>query len=228
MKIESAVESATETETEPCSSDRTQLELLRGGRASCAPVSATAPTVSVVVIAMSPRSATGAALRSAFAQSSGVHQIVVVGPKWSDAPRATWQAASAGDPRLLLLPVPRPGLAPAAPCPRRFVRAAHYLRAALPFVTGDWITVCGEEAELAPDFVSALLSRALKEALELVWGSEEAPLADRAFGGTLWAAPLAALVPRDNAGWSGTPTDAAWWARLVGAGVRVPGAGAVR
>ncbi len=205
-------------------SDRARLELLRAGGASCASASGQEPSVSVIVIAAHPRVATGHAVRTSLAQGPCVREVLVVGPIWSPAVCATWQTLGAGDPRLRLLPVARSGLAPAEPRARHRVRAAQYLRAALPFTSGDWITVCAEDAVLADGFVPGLLAIARAHSLELAWGSDDAPLSDRAFGGTLWAAALAALAPDDHAGWDGVPADAAWWARLTDAGVRGPGA----
>lgn len=209
-------------------SDRTRLELLRGGRASCgAPCGADA-VVSVVVIAAAPANATGESIRTALAQTHRIAQVLVVGPDWSDHARAVFSAAGGSDARVCLLPVPRPGQAPAAADARTAVRAAQYLRVALPFAIGDWITVCGEPTALAPNFVAERLTQLARTQAELAWERDDAPASGSPFAGALWAAPLAALAPDERAGWNGAPVDAAWWARLLAAGVRTPGTEAPR
>ncbi len=211
----------------PFPSDRARLELLRGGRVHCAPACEADARVSVVVIAHDARTATGAALRGVRAQSHPVHEVLVVGPDWSDEARAVFAEASAADARVRMLSVPNPGLAPAAPRARRFVRAAQYLRAALPQVTGEWVTVLAESHAPALTHVAALLQAAREPAHELTWLTSSPPheWPEGSFAGALWCAALASLPPHDHAGWDGAPPDHAWWERLIEAGVRSPAAG---
>lgn len=208
----------------PFPSDRARLELLRGGGPHCAASAQADAVVSVIVLAPDARQATGAAVRAALAQSHRVHEVLVVGPDWNAEVRATWATASAGDARVRFLTVPRPGLAPASPRARRFVRAAQYLRVALPYVTGDWVTVLAEFQDSPLTQVAALLQAARGDAHELVWLADcppyEAP--EASFAGTLWCAALAALPPHEHAGWDSLPPDRAWWQRLIAAGVRTP------
>lgn len=202
-------------------SDRARLELLRAGDAPLVP--ATGSRVSVVVLALDPHHATGHAVRSAFASHALLEEVLVAGPGADAAARAAREAHGVSDVPLRVLPFRRPGLAPAAPRARRAVRSAQVLRAALPFVSGDWITVSPEADAIPAGAIERWLARARDESLELVWDDDERPLAGRGFAGALWSAPLAAFVPDDQPGWSHEPTDAAWWARLVRAGVRAPG-----
>ena len=172
------------------------------------------------MLASAPQRATGHAIRSALAQTHPVCEVVVVGPEWTEAARAVLNLASGQDARVRLLPVRRPGQAPADPHTRAGVRAAQYLRAALPFTTGDWLTVCSEATVLEPDFVGTLLARAARQHAELAWACDDVLPTVGDFGGALWAAPLSALAPDACAGWDGVPADVSWWARLIAAGVR--------
>jgi len=205
--------------TPVCDADR--LAWLRAGRPSCAVPFAAGATVTVVVLTGSPQLASGAGVRAALAQAH-VSQVLVVGPTWTAAARGALQAAAAGDPRVQLVAVARPGPAPAEPERRAWVRAVQLLRAALPFVTGDWVTVWRDEDAPAPDFVATLAARVASSGAELVWARDDESPPAGAFADAMWAVLLAAFVPDDAPGWLGAPADAAWWARLLAAGVRTP------
>mgnify|MGYP001235187750 CR=1 FL=1 len=211
----------------PFPSDRARLEMVRGGRDHCAPPAFADATVSVIVLAPEGRAASGHAVRAALAQSHAVHEVIVVGPDWTSAARTTFASASACDARVRLLAVPRPGLAPASPRARRFVRAAQYVRAALPHLTGDWVAILGEDAAPSHTYVAALLQAARPGEHELVWSAsnDAQTFEEGSFGGTLWSAALAAIPPHDHAGWDSMPPDRAWWSRWIDAGVRAPAAG---
>lgn len=202
-------------------SDRARLELLRAGEDRLAP--APGGRVSVIVLALDPHRATGNAVRSAFASHAQLEEVLVAGPGADAAARAAREVHGVSAVPLRVLPFHRPGLAPAAPRARRSVRSAQVLRAALPFVSGEWITVCPEADAIAPGAIERWLERARDEALEVVWDDADGALAGRGFAGALWSAALATFVPDEQPGWSNEPTDAAWWARLVRAGVRTPG-----
>jgi hypothetical protein len=206
-------------------SDAALLELVRGGRVHAMPPADAA--VSVIVIAADPGRLAANAVADALAQTRRVAQVIVVGPP-RDA--AVWQrmhevSGHAG--RVTVLSVARPGVAPAATRARRGVRQAQYLRAAMPFVTGDWVTACPDDRALPHDFVAAALTRAQRETLEVVWLDDEATFADRGFADVVWAASCTALPPAERAGWDGVAADAAWWSRLAAAGFRMPGASAL-
>ncbi len=205
-------------------SDRARLELLRGGRAHVMPAPVSEPRVSVVIVAPDARRFEPYALATALGQSVRVTQVLVVVGASDAAFEQRIAEASGHDGRVRVLHVTQPGLAPAAPRARRYVRQSQLLRAALPFVTGDWIAASADDAAFAPDFVARALARAHAQTLELSWPDDDAPLSGRGFAGVLWAAALSALAPYDHAGWDGEPSDASWWARLMDAGVRGPGA----
>ena len=203
-------------------SDVARLDLVRGGRVHAMPP--TDAATSIIVIAAEPGRLAVTAVRDALAQTRRVEQVIVVGPP-RDA--AVWQRlheVTGHDGRVTTLSVTRPGVAPAATRARRQVRQAQYLRAALPFVTGDWVLACPDDTALPTDAIATALSRAQRETLEVVWTEDDATLADRGFAGVLWTTAYAALGLDDRPGWEGHPVDAAWWTRLAAAGVRVPGA----
>lgn len=205
--------------------DAALLELVRGGRVHAMPP--TDAAVSVIVIAADPGRLAANAVADALAQTRRVAQVIVVGPPREAAVWQRMHEVAGHDGRVSVLPVARPGVAPAATRVRRGVRQAQYLRAAMPFVTGDWVTVCPDDHALPHDFVASALARAQRETLEVVWTDDDATLADRGFAGVLWAASCTALPPAERAGWDGSAADAAWWSRLAAAGFRTPGAAAI-
>lgn len=218
--------SSTVVDARPSSpTDAARLDLVRGGRVHAMPP--TEAAVSVIVIAADPGRLAVNAVADALAQTRRVEQVIVVGP-----PReaAVWQRlheVTGHDGRVTVLAVARPGVAPASRRARRTVRQAQYLRAAMPFVTGEWATACPDDVALPNDFIAKALVRAQRETLELVWIDDDATLADRGFAGVLWAAACTALPPTEDAGWDGVAADAAWWSRLAAAGFRAPGAAAL-
>lgn len=212
------------TEHEHFPSDRARLELLRGGRAHVMPPHTAEPRVSVVVLSPDARRFEPFALATAMGQSVRVAQVLVVVAGADGSFERRIEEATGHDGRVRVLQVTHPGLAPAAPRARRFVRQAQLLRAALPFVTGDWVAAMADDVPMTTDFLARALARAHAQTLEMAWPDDDAPLSGRGFAGVVWAAALAALAPHDHAGWDGEPSDATWWARLAEAGVRGPGA----
>ena len=204
--------------------DRARVELVRGGRAHAMPCTDHHAVVSVVVIAVEPGRLSSQATRDALAQTRRVGQVIVVSPPREAAVMQQLHESCGHDGRVHVLEVPRAGLAPAATRARRRVRQAQYLRAALPFVTGEWVLACPDDTALPTDAIATALSRAQRETLEVVWTEDDATLADRGFAGVLWTTAYAALGLDDRPGWEGHAVDAAWWSRLAAAGVRVPGA----
>ncbi len=203
-------------------SDVARLDLVRGGRVHAMPP--TDAATSIIVIAAEPGRLAVTAVRDALAQTRRVEQVIVVGPP-RDA--AVWQRlheVTGHDGRVTTLSVTRPGVAPAATRARRQVRQAQYLRAAMPFVTGEWVSACPDDATLPNDFLATALARAQRETLEVVWTEDERTFADQGFAGVVWAASCTTLPPADDAGWDGVAADAAWWSRLAAAGFRMPGA----
>lgn len=205
-------------------SDRARLELLRGGRAHVMPPHTTEPRVSVIVLSPDARRFEPFALATALGQSVRVAQVLVVVAGADGDFERRIEEATGHDGRVRVLQVSHAGLAPAAPRARRFVRQAQLLRAALPFVTGDWIAAMADDVPMTSDFIARALARAHAQTLEMSWPDDDAPLSGRGFAGVIWATSLAALAPHDHAGWDGEPSDATWWARLAEAGVRGPGA----
>ena len=208
-------------------SDRMLLECVRGGRVHAMPTTDETATVSVVVLALGHDRPASCAVREALAQTHRVGQVLVVGPVWP-APAGERLLNEVGhDGRVRLLPLMNLGPAPAAPRDRHRVRAAQALAAALPFVSGDWVTVVPAHATLEPSFVARALEQAQRDVLELVWSNDDPGLADRDFSGVLWASALAALAPSPACAWAGEAPDAVWWTRLQAAGARAPGAPAL-
>lgn len=203
-------------------SDVARLDLVRGGLVHAMPP--TDADLSVIVIAADPGRLALTAVSDALAQTRRVAQLIVVGPP-RDA--AVWQRlheVTGHDGRVTVLAVARPGVAPAATRARRQVRQAQYLRAAMPFVTGEWVSACPDDATLPHEFLAAALARAQRETLEVVWTDDERTFANQGFAGVVWAASCTALPPAEDAGWDGVAADAAWWSRLAAAGCRMPGA----
>ena len=208
----------------PFPSDRARLELARGGRAHAMPASLSEPRICVIVLVTDARRLSTTAVASALDQIVRVGQVLVAATACDAFAEERVHEAAGRDGRVRVLNVTQPGPAPAAPRSRRFVRHAQLLRAAMPFVDADWITVTTDEQALSPDFLARALARARAQTLELSWADDDVPPAGRGFAGVLWASVLSALAPSDHAGWDGEPSDSAWWARLAEAGVRAPGA----
>lgn len=204
--------------------DRVLLECVRGGRVHASPPTDATATVSVVVIALGHARPVSRAVRDALAQTHRVAEVLVVGPTWDAAAGQRLLDEVGHDGRVRLLQLARLGPAPAAPRDRHRVHVAQALGAALPFVTGDWVTVVAAHAPLEASFVAHALEHARRDVLELVWSNDDPGLADRDFAGVLWASALAALVPSSACAWAGEAPDAMWWTRLQAAGARAPGA----